>query len=438
VVRARKDLLLAAALFGVSLVIFRDDLIYHGSGDTRPAELLPIALLQDHSLTFDGLAAQTQMPNFNWGFSTINGHIVTGYPIVPGLLNTPTYLLEAVTGANLLDSLYRASTTSAALVSAGSVALMFGVLRNLFRSTSTAVLGACVFAFATCVWSVASKAMVEHGPSLLFMVGGLYLLTSRITSTRVLVAGVLLGFAIWNRPSNVALVGAIAAWWIWRRRSVDGFLFAGMALPVAAMLTYSWLLYGRIDTFGQLQTFDIFIGDPLTGFLGLLVSPNRGLFVFSPVLLLSLVGAAIAVRHPRKYALACAAGLGTVLVVLIYSRWYFWWGGASFGYRLIIETVPGLVILAALGWHVWARHSPVRVVGVLCLFVASVYIQWLGATYYPCGFDTEPNGIDQHPERLWQVADGEISRCTARALTDVGRNLSVLDLARTFSWQVLQ
>jgi hypothetical protein len=37
-------------------------------------------------------------------------------------------------------------------------------------------------------------------------------------------------------------------------------------------------------------------------------------------------------------------------------------------------------------------------------------------THYACGFNTEPNLIDAHPERLWDVANGEITRCTTKAL----------------------
>ena len=424
VVRAHRHFLVAGVLFLACLLIFRGDARYHGTGDTRPAELLPIALLQYHSLTFDGLAAQTQVTGFDWGFSNVNGHIVSSYPIVPGLVNTATFAAEALAGGDLLQSVNRASATSAALVASASVALMFGVLLNLFRSTSTALLGAGAFAFGTCVWSVASNAMWQHGPSLLFLLGALFLLTSNTQAPwRVLVAGLLLGLAAWNRPSNIALVIPIAAWWIWQRRAIDGYLLAGLAIPIAAMLLYSYTYYGRIDTFGQLQPLETFNGDPLNGVLGLTLNPNRGLFMFSPVLLLGLIGAVFAVRDWRKYSLACASAMGVVLMLAVYSRWHFWWGGASFGYRLIIEAVPGLIILAALGWQEWVKGSGVRMAGVALALVLSVYIQWLGAAYYPCGFDTQPNGIDQHPERLWDVSDGELSRCTARVVADVGLRL---------------
>jgi len=35
----------------------------------------------------------------------------------------------------------------------------------------------------------------------------------------------------------------------------------------------------------------------------------------------------------------------------------------------------------------------------------------------PCGFDDEPNNVDAHHERLWDIANGEIVRCTRQELT---------------------
>jgi hypothetical protein len=286
--------------------------------------------------------------------------------------------------------------------------------------------GACVYAFCTCVWSIASKAIWQHGPSLLLITAALLIVTSTRSRAWLLIAGVFLGLAIWNRATNAIFVVAILGWWCWRVRRLPVPLALGLVPPIACMLAYSWVYLARVDTFGQLQSIDTFSGDPRVGFIGLLVSPNRGLFVFSPVLLLSVAGAIIAVRRPRTYSLAVALGVAVLLELLVYSRWYFWWGGATFGYRLIVEMIPALVVLAAIGWQEWARGSGARILGVAALALVSVYIQWLGATYYPCGFDTEPNGIDQHPERLWDVADGEISRCTATAAAD-----ATVDLDRT-------
>jgi hypothetical protein len=399
-------------LFAAALRIFLGDLHYVPSGDTQPAELLPIALLQQHSLTFDGLVDPTQ-PLPYW-FLSVHDRVVSSFPIVPGLMNVPSYVLPDILGADLLDSRGELSLVTSSTVAAASVVLMFVVLRNLFGLTSTAVLGAVVYAFATCVWSVAAKSMWQHGPSLLFMTGALALLT---TGDRrwLLPTGLLMGLAVWNRPTNLVFAVAIGAYVAWRGRSWLPSYLVGMAFPLAGMLLYSWYFLGEIDTFGQAQSFSHFDGNVGTGLLGILLSPNRGLFVFSPIFLLSLVGLVTVVRRPREFALTLALSIASMVLIAAYARWFMWWGGWTFGYRLVIETIPALVILAAIGWERWACGRTWRVALVALLAGVSVSTNWLGATYYPCGFDSD-TPVETHPELLWDVRTGELSRCAMLAL----------------------
>jgi hypothetical protein len=57
--------------------------------------------------------------------------------------------------------------------------------------------------------------------------------------------------------------------------------------------------------------------------------------------------------------------------------------------------------------------------------LASIYIQGLGAATAPCGYDDDPNNINYHHERLWDISNGEIARCTqmqANAISSLVRN----------------
>ena len=72
--------------------------------------------------------------------------------------------------------------------------------------------------------------------------------------------------------------------------------------------------------------------------------------------------------------------------------------------------------------HAWPRviePSPLLRGLFLLAFVASVYVHDLGAEAAPCSFDDTPNDIDAHHERLWDIADGEIARCTRYELNYV-------------------
>src|SRR6185295_3203051 len=102
--------------------------------------------------------------------------------------------------------------------------------------------------------------------------------------------------------------------------------------------------------------------------LGNLVSPARGLLVFSPVVLLSFVGAVVWLRQRNV--------LGILLSVMVVGHWIGisgfpqWWAGWSYGPRYMSDMLPYLVVLSvpAVQWLI-TRRAPVlnAVVAVLVL-----------------------------------------------------------------------
>ncbi|MEO6324964.1 MAG: hypothetical protein ABIT01_12585 [Thermoanaerobaculia bacterium] len=147
----------------------------------------------------------------------------------------------------------------------------------------------------------------------------------------------------------------------------------------------------------------------LAGLAGILVSPSRGLFVYSPILLLGVVGLfrlsqSGASEHAASLLWHAAFFVPALLVLCVW--WPKWWGGHSFGYRLVSELIPVLLLPAALAWE--AAQSPLRALA-LGLAVVSIGIHSLG-TYAPSAFNSVPDNIDQHPERLWSVRDSDVAR----------------------------
>ena len=80
----------------------------------------------------------------------------------------------------------------------------------------------------------------------------------------------------------------------------------------------------------------------LIGLYGNLLSPGKSLFLFSPACLVSLFGwRRFYTTHRRS---ACTSAILTVIVLLVYSKWYNWAGGTCWGPRFLIPIVP-LVML---------------------------------------------------------------------------------------------
>jgi hypothetical protein len=66
---------------------------------------------------------------------------------------------------------------------------------------------------------------------------------------------------------------------------------------------------------------------------------------------------------------------------LIAAKWSNWWGGDSFGYRLIIDLLPILMLFVV---DFWERHAARTLVKFLfpALILVSVFMNFLGATMH--------------------------------------------------------
>jgi hypothetical protein len=251
-----------------------------------------------------------------------------------------------------------------------------------------------LFAFGNCLWSVASQSIWMHGPAVFWLTWALYLLlrSPRPIRTRAAaVAGFALGMATLTRPTAglfvvftmLGLVGS-RQW-----RSTAGLMLGGV-VPGALLLASNRLLHGHW-IFGGYHGDDWSMSTPLaTGLTGLLFAPSRGLFVYTPALVLIPWGLAAVLRtkpdasadcapdcvsgYDRWILLSwCGAALGTVV---FFAKWSAWYGGWCFGPRFLCETMPILCLLFALAYES-LRSVPMRRLAV-SLVAVSVLVNAIG------------------------------------------------------------
>lgn len=104
-------------------------------------------------------------------------------------------------------------------------------------------------------------------------------------------------------------------------------------------------------------------------FLDYLFSSQRGLFTFNPILIAAIPFWPILFRT-RKYEATCLL-LIILMWVLLMSSWVSYQGGWAWGNRLLIFTIPLLLIPLSLG----SLKKHWQIASVSVLFVISVYIQ---------------------------------------------------------------
>lgn len=112
----------------------------------------------------------------------------------------------------------------------------------------------------------------------------------------------------------------------------------------------------------------------LEALLGLTLSPYRGLFVYSPFLLLALPGWNL-LRGRRPHEAWLALGCFLVLCLLI-SGWHDWKGGAALGPRNLLVGLPFLLPPAVVAHHAcprgsWRRRGAAGLLALSWLVVAA-------------------------------------------------------------------
>ncbi len=398
--RTGRTSLLAAAALLLPLTL---DLLggrYVGSGDTKPAELLPIAVIEHHALRFDAFVRAGE-PLPYW-FRVKNGRVVSDYPILPGLLNVPVFAAAKATGVPLFENRFRLSLLTAATLVSFSTLFLFLALRRICRTDVEALGFALLSFFGTEVWSVAGKGLFQHGPSLFFLTLALWLLLKE-RPWAMPVAGLSLGLAATIRPTNILIAAPLAFYRFKNLRLGRKTFLTLLILPVLLQTALSLSAWGDPFSLARNLVPAGFSGNALQGLAGLLLSPSRGLFVFSPFLLFAIPAGVAAWRPSGRFFDRCLI-VAVALTLAAFARWSVWWGGHSFGYRVLIEVVPLCVLLIAGFWPEVARSR--TAVGVFAgLAAASVFVQGLAVAAYPSGFNRD---IDREPERLWLLSESEI------------------------------
>jgi len=138
---------------------------------------------------------------------------------------------------------------------------------------------------------------------------------------------------------------------LWRTRRFWLSLLPGLgtAIGLATYCFYNYYRFGRFLRFGHVFAFSV--GYAKEGFIGLLVSPGFGLLWFCPCVVLSFV----ALRKIRERRLEAWAIVALAFCwVLLHSFWLGWFGGWSWGPRLLLPVLPGLVAVTGIlrnGWR---------------------------------------------------------------------------------------
>jgi len=359
----------------------------HGISFTQ----LDYALWHDHSV---GLESAATVPPW-----TVDDFVYKGVnysALAPG---TPFLALPFLGAAFTLNGGYTSwgpsitlSETFVALMGAGAASFVYLLGRMFFRRSTAAFL-ALAFAFSTICWPFATY-FFQSDVSAFFVLMTAYfaLRASRASgsgSTASLVSGLAAGVAFSVDYVNAVLLPFVIVFLLVSKRSSkasmarSAFAFIIGALPgLAAIGAYNYAIFGNPFTSteqyfnGKTSVFASFTNPVYSGLELDLFSFSRGLFVYSPILALGVMGYLDALRgkgNKRETLLL----LGMFLCILLpYSAWYQPDGGVAFGPRFLVAAIPFLLLPAG---YVLESISRKALWCVYATLTAGIVINGLGA-----------------------------------------------------------
>jgi hypothetical protein len=231
-------------------------------------------------------------PHYPVGGPVLTSPLIVALQAIPfPLRSTGRPALEALIKGNLIEA--RATVeiiVASALVAATAVLLFFIAARSLPIISAASL--AAIFAFATPAWSTASRALWQHTPSMLLITVAVFLLLEADRRPWLAAAaGIPVALSFTCRPTNALFVLVVTAYVFIRQRHHFA-RYLACAAPIAAMFfAYNWATYETLLSPYYTQRPGFNVTAFITAAAANLVSPCRGLFVFTPVALFSVYGA---------------------------------------------------------------------------------------------------------------------------------------------------
>ncbi len=331
---------------------------------------------------------QIMDPFLGFGVQGVNGvRVYSPYSISGSLVSVPLVILANLAGTPSLDRQQFFFSFTSAVLGAATAAILFLFYITLGVARRPALAWTLVASFATLAFAVATSVFdqAQHG---FFLLCACFLafLCSRRDSMRLAVAGgvclaILVNFqetyAVMFPALAVASLAPPDAEPAARRRSLDRcvvFIFVGcLGLLLWAAINNS--RFGSPIFSGKSNAaHPPALGNPLVGLAGLLLSPGKSIFLYSPPTAVALWGVWKLLKHERRLGQTVVAT--SVVYVGLISSLSFYGGDWCWGPRYFATILP----LLALGFpFIPLAKRPVRL-ALGTAVVAGLCVQTLALT----------------------------------------------------------
>ena len=149
--------------------------------------------------------------------------------------------------------------------------------------------------------------------------------------------------------------------------------------------------------------------------MGNIISPSRGLFIFTPVFLFSFYGILLKLKS-QSFEILDAALISIILLHwIVISSFPHWWGGYSIGPRFFTDMVPYFVYFLIPVVDRGICLGGLRQIMMIIMFAGSLAISFYAHhrsanSWRVPAWNQVPNCVDQNPSRVWDWSDIQFLR----------------------------
>jgi hypothetical protein len=163
------------------------------------------------------------------------------------------------------------------------------------------------------------------------------------------------------------------------------------------------LYHSLLGGYGYQASGNDFATPLLEGVMGSLFSPNRGLLIFSPFLILGIIGGGI--LWVKRSIVAISFSLAAMLFFLVHAKYGHWHGGYCVGPRFSSELVPILVFFSVY-WFLEINKPLTRLLGwALILISIAIILPGFFFMHEQGQWNVFPDVDDYRQERVWDYGD---------------------------------
>lgn len=322
------------------------------SEDFLPTATVPFSILKEGNLNLNEYVImltsnypnpdkRSEMPFY---IKQVGDNYYSFFPQFTSLLITPLYIIPSVLNLDQdIDTIRIMSRLGGAVITSLSVVAFWFILKTQKIGPRARLLLLFIYAFATNSLSTSGQGLWQHGTSQLFISFGLLSLLYK----KYPLTGLLMGFAFIARPTNLLPLVFIGIFIYFATKKfkepVKYLLFA--LIPIIFDFLLTTFTYGNFLNSGYATHTNHFTYNIIEGFLGMWVSPSKGLITTSPVLIFTFYGFYQAIKKPKLNNLNLYLTAIIFIHMLILGTWYNWFGGYSWGNRMASDLLPIIVFM---------------------------------------------------------------------------------------------